>query len=751
MAHEVAVSAGVNGYIRQVRSMALDAPRVMRADDHTDILNLGVDYKLSGGGSDRAAGDILQVCAEPGAPLTLHRATCVVVGGDCSYGTQEVDIDVDFSVGGKTITNNDAVDFTTNFTVGDLVRVDGSTSNDQVYRISAIGGTGNSVITLETEDTLSGSETGEVVTLTPVGGGAIFRVREDEGSGNNFIGWLAQETEFMAIDGSTWLFLRTSVVTAWALGDYAEFTFERGPFSLHDNLGVTRTVDLNENGGSADTITRTDYNGNFLRDGFFDGGIVEIEDSAGEDGRYLITTVTATTITLAIGALTGDELAVEVRLTPRNQVASTPVLVISTDDTITRSDGGSWIDEGFLDGGLLELQDTVSNDGIYLIKGDPTDTVLTIDGGEGLVAETLPATITVTPRNSILNAWTEHRLIWGATTASPVNSQTLDSGELPPIPNTDGNYTLEWVAIAPGDDPVNNAQTIYLGWQSQFASASIQNVELRGFDAVSDSPFGSLGNASPPAYIYMNLDPSLELYMTADGAHLTGFADVNTTATEWFYLGFCNIHGSNDQHPRPIMVGGAGFDPDGSLSGDGARYEFFPAGVSKDSGVSTSPVIDPPESSCWHRWVDGQHMPVALWHLPGGNDTGTELQNVTTNMLTYPYYGSGVNQLTFPFNDDADDFGPMTASNPNGRPEFMDGLRATPVGITNPREYVLLPTLIMMVNPDFNIVGNFRNVFFTPGTGQATKNTIDQGGFVYVVGQNHKSTGQLDFAALRLN
>ena len=174
---------------------------------------------------------------------------------------------------------------------------------------------------------------------------------------------MMDEIEFMANDSSLWLFMRSG--GSWASTDYAEFTLERGSFSLWDEISVVRTVDLNENGGSADTITRSDYNGNFIQDGFVAGESVEIAGSAGEDGVYPIVTVTAQTITLNIGDFTADELGVEVTLTPRHEVTVTfddadatfpgspPTIILSS---------GNWPDLGFEAGGLIEISQAV--DGI---------------------------------------------------------------------------------------------------------------------------------------------------------------------------------------------------------------------------------------------------------------------------------------------------------------------------------------------------------------------------------------------------
>lgn len=742
MAHEVLFANSANGYIRQLRSFLMNAPRVNRPNDHDDINNLGVTYTLGIGGS-RPAGDTLHVAAEVGCPQTTHRATVVVPKAvEGSWGAL-INRTVTFNTGARTITDDAVGDWgTAGVVAGDLIRLTAAVNagNSGVWKVATIGGTNNSVLTLDALDTLAASTAADNVDIYPITGGTIFNVREDQPGANTHIGWMMDGIEFMSKTGDIWLFMRSG--GSWAINDYAQWVMEAGAFTMNDEWVVTRTVDMNENGGSADTITRVDYNGNFLRDGFVSGGRVTIEGSTSNDGTYDVTTATATTLTLPIGALTADQLGASVKLTPR--LSRTVDFAASPTNTITRA-SGSWLTDGFLPGGQILIADAVDtgNNGLKLIT-TVTALVITLDASHTMLAETADV-ITCTPRNSILQTWGEHRYYRAS------DSYSLAGGALPIVPNTDGNYASEWVAIAPGDDPVNNPQTIYCGWQSQFSGASVQNIEQRYFDAVSDSAFGSLGNASPPTYLYLTLSPSMELFMTADGAHVAGFLDVNTSVTEWFYLGFGRVHGSQNQHPRPLINGGMSGLIGGSRVGSGALYRFFLAGMGQDA---TTNYVRPPEwASCWHRWVDGQHFSVANF-LYNSVAAAASHTSSTLQMVTWPYsVSSSPLSIDWDFNNGGTLLQQNLSNNPSSVSGFMTGLRATPTTITpNPnREYPLIPVTLLMVAPDNNIVADFRNVYFIPGNGQASKNRVLQGGYTYIVGQNHEKVGQEDFAALRLN
>jgi hypothetical protein len=760
MAHEVLWSHDYNGFIRQIRSMMLNNPRVNRANDHDDINNLGVAYTLGGGGS-RPAGDILHVAAEASCPLTTHRATAVV--GTAAGGAYQSVIQntVTFNTVARTIVDDGGGDWlTAGVVVGDLIRIENAATagNNGVWRVLSVttGGSTNDTITLNTLDTLAASDAADAIDVYPITGGSIFDVREDQPGSNTHIGWMTDDVEFMAKDGSIFLFMRSG--GSWAVTDYAEWTMEAGAFTLFDEWTITRTVDLNENGAGADTISRNDYNGNFLRDGFESGEQVEVIGSVGEDGVYPIVTAAAKLLTLNIGDFTADELGVEVQLIPRQTVT------VNFDDadatfggsppTIVRTTG-SWIERGYLPGGQIEITDAVTagNNATWLIDSidtetNPNDTLILVAGSA--ITDGISDVITATPRNGILQAWTEHRFRWSATSGSTGSaSQSLDSGELPPIPNADRNYTSEWVGIGPGDDPVNNPQTIYLGFQSQFSGTTLQNVEMRGFDSVSDSSFSALGNASPPTYIYLTRSPSMETFFTGDGAHVTGLLDVNTSVTEWFYLGFGNVHGSQNQHPRPMLIGGTGWQSGATRSSTGDRLRFFPRGADYTGTTSDLPKSD---SCCWHRWVDGQWFSVGTFHQRNATQVfASNSSNV--ELHTWPWGPNG--GIALPFDGGAQNHAPDSSTanvNPSGRNMFPEALRQTPTSITpNPnQEYLLLPTVVVMRDPDLNVVADFRNIFFTPGDAQATKNRILQGDHVYIVGQNHEKTGQQDFAALRL-
>lgn len=760
MAHTVFYSHDYNNFIRQVRSFLKDAPRVKRSVGHEDINNLGVDYKVSGGGSNRAAGDILHISPETTALRKIYRATTTDrTGTTCSFGTT-VTPTCTWNIGAKTLIRATGSWATDGFTAGDCIHITNAATagNNGVRRISTITTTtnANDTITFNASDTVSASDAADVISATAMGGGAILDVRADQAGANTHIGWLCSNLEFVAKDGTLHLSLHSG--SSWATGDYAQWEFERGGLSLHENLAMTRKVSFVDGGGGVDTITRKDYNGSFIRDGFVNGGIIEVLGSVSNNGRFLITAaVTAKTITLATGTVTA-ETNVSCTLYPRQR------LTVNFDDadatfagsppTIIRS-AGSWVTDGYVAGGLIEVQDAVTsgNNGYWEIDSILTDAItndtLKLVSGSVLVDGTTDV-ITATKRNTIKQKWTDHRYRWSLTSGTTgVADNDLTAGKLPPVWDADGNYTTEWVGIGPGNDAANNPQTVYCGLQSQFLGSTKHNVELRCFDGVSDSSFSGLLNASPPSYIYLTKSPSMETYLTGDGEHFCGFLDVNTSVTEWFYEGYTDVHGTSGQHPRPIFCGGMGWSSTNSRTTTGSQVNMFTKSQAKSSVSSTEQ--NPRICGAWFRWVDGTWYAVYTTQAINTGADGAYSQSVA-GLHAWPWKpADSFFAVTRPTTGTA--FTIDGGNNAGSQGAFLENLKPTPTSLTpNPnREYPLLPAVIVMERPTLNVICDLRDVFCTSNDGQATKNRILRGREVYIVGQNHEKTTAQNWMALHLN
>jgi hypothetical protein len=144
---------------------------------------------------------------------------------------------------------------------------------------------------------------------------------------------------------------------------------------------------------TGDTITRTGGT-DFLVDGFRPGQalIVRSAEDAANEGRFTITAVTSTVITVSENLTTNTtdtqaQLFGESWEVMKETITTTESLTFAdaNPDTITGS-GTSFITQGFVEGMEIVISGSVSNNGTYTIA-DVTATVITVDSQDTLVAE----------------------------------------------------------------------------------------------------------------------------------------------------------------------------------------------------------------------------------------------------------------------------------------------------------------------------------------------------------------------------
>jgi len=202
---------------------------------------------------------------------------------------------------------------------------------------------------------------------------------------------------------------------------------------------VNEAVQSYHNATPADTVTgfaitannviaRND-GGNWDTDGYKVGGRVEI--TGAEDAANIGTFIIEAVGTGVDGNLTILETGPD----------ATGSGFVFTTTTITRTDGGSWLDEGYFIGGSVTVAnaDTVGNNGSYTLTG-VTATVLTTTG---LTADTADNTATFKPlvnnaadttasfavdNRNVLNVRVRER-----TSTAETQARTFDSSDLPAI------------------------------------------------------------------------------------------------------------------------------------------------------------------------------------------------------------------------------------------------------------------------------------------------------------------------------
>ncbi|MHC4618339.1 MAG: hypothetical protein ACYTEQ_11370 [Planctomycetota bacterium] len=173
---------------------------------------------------------------------------------------------------------------------------------------------------------------------------------------------------------------------------------------------ISVTVNFADNGAN-DTITRID-GGSWLSDDFEVGMRIRLSGSSvnatGPDEFYEIGAVTTTVMTLKTGFELQDESGKSVTIAreiidPLDRIAVGEQVSVTADfadnganDTITRVDGGNWLNDGFLPGMHIRAQDNAEDAGEIYEIDIVTDTIITLTTSASLLTESGKAVI-ITP------------------------------------------------------------------------------------------------------------------------------------------------------------------------------------------------------------------------------------------------------------------------------------------------------------------------------------------------------------------
>lgn len=160
------------------------------------------------------------------------------------------------------------------------------------------------------------------------------------------------------------------------------------------------TLTFAEVGGTGDTITRS--TGSWIDDGFAVGMFFTVSGSVSNNVSDKIASLSATVITLG-----STDLAAEGPVAGVVVVASPAITfaeVGGTGDTITRSGGGSWLDDGFAAGDILTIAGTGSNNVTTDAIVSVTSTVITLNTTD-LAAEVIGSRSFTITKGETMAAW----------------------------------------------------------------------------------------------------------------------------------------------------------------------------------------------------------------------------------------------------------------------------------------------------------------------------------------------------------
>ena len=311
-------------------------------------------------------------------------------------------------------------------------------ANDVIFQA---GGDNNFSITANTDIY---NKTAVPITLAPAAHGEIIQNSTIDIQAGAFVG--ADADIYLDVDKGSYYASGTGVSTdyyrevAAAIGNFFRSLFGADPISLkwetsssHQSAGSGITVDgtvraglhnvqeliIGEDisdvapvqmtegatldfsaAGTTDTISR-DW-GSWVEDGFEAGQYIAVIGSNGNEGVYLIDSVSETELTLADQLLT-DQTGVAAEVIVVDTYTASQPLVMSgsplltfdgSANTVTRSEG-SWAADGFAAGQYIRVMDSAENDGTYRITDVSEDGLTFTVAGSQLEDETTPVAATV--------------------------------------------------------------------------------------------------------------------------------------------------------------------------------------------------------------------------------------------------------------------------------------------------------------------------------------------------------------------
>jgi hypothetical protein len=259
--------------------------------------------------------------------------------------------------GGDTVRRSSGSWTSDGFQAGESITVAGTglTNNDASFTIASISADGSTLI-LSAGDLLTDETvTGGVTIIAPDVPDTITR---DSGS------WAAdgfQVGQPFTVSGSA---RNDGTFQIGAISpDGKVLTLVPGEV-LNNEVASDVAVQCSVRVSAQDTITRS--SGSWVADGFQVGQAITVLGSARNDGAHRIAAISPDGRTLILAP--GDSLADE---------TNTSGVSIGGPDMLQRNDGGSWVNDGFLQGQIVTISGTAQNDGTYVL-GAVTPGLLTL-------------------------------------------------------------------------------------------------------------------------------------------------------------------------------------------------------------------------------------------------------------------------------------------------------------------------------------------------------------------------------------
>jgi len=293
-------------------------------------------------------------------------------------------------------------------------------------------------------------------------------------------------------------------------------------------------------------------------------------------------------------------------------------------------------------------------------------------------------------------------------------------------PDGNGNYAVETYLEGVG---ISELETINVNFLTQFNFASeIYTFSLRTADGyVGSSDYDQQPNTSPALYVSGD-DADLDVWVSVSGDRIAGCIEAQSGNFQHYYGGFGDPLADNNQYERPLLTGGNNITSDIPDDSDPHNSAYWAPRTDESATIDR---FDP--SSLVVRWVDGQWFYVHSLDFSGFPVGQADLY------LTPRGYDETYTSTQTDGNEGA------------LRREGEFSYRMRPAIGTSGDEYFIIPQVIVMRQPDDNVLLELQGVFFITGFGAVlSRDTITIDGNDYAIFNNTNDAGQGDFVALQL-
>lgn len=289
-------------------------------------------------------------------------------------------------------------------------------------------------------------------------------------------------------------------------------------------------------------------------------------------------------------------------------------------------------------------------------------------------------------------------------------------GGMTALPGSGSGSDGEFYLVGPGFNSPQDKITV--GFQTyRNAGNSVYGFKIKGYTAYDSTlTFNTMPGVQPtPACVALGNAP-FNCWFWVNGRRIMAVGRIGTVDV-LVHVGFFQQFGTRGQYPYPLLVAGSVRD----ITFNTNQNNF---------GQSTLP--EPAENTCWLRWVDGTWQSIFAYGSIGATRS---VQRTSTAYSIWPCRDVTINDGAEVQTLDNEDI-LFQAFSSTGRQLSNSEISA----------YAMFPCIIHASN---QLVGQIDGLYFTPGLGLNSGDTLSDGTYTYDVFKNTWRNEAVDFYAVR--